>query len=86
MKRAATLLTIVSTALRNALDVWAYVKDVLDRLLKGSTDYESLRADVWKQSHPEAVRQYRTDERRDQADRQRYRRARRRMPDQADDA
>ena len=84
--RAATLLTIVSTALRNDLDVWAYLKDVLDRLLKGSTDYQSLRADVWKQSHPEAVRQYRTDERRDQADRQRFRRARRRMPDQAGDA
>jgi hypothetical protein len=44
--------------------VWAYLKDVLDRLLTGSTDYESLRADVWKQSHPEAVRQYRADERR----------------------
>lgn len=84
--RAATLLTIVSTALRNDLDVWAYVKDVLDRLLSGSTDYQSLRADVWKQSHPEAVRQYRADERRDQADRQRIRRARRRMPDQTGDA
>lgn len=82
--RAATLLTIVSTAVRNDLDVWAYVKDVLDRLLQGSTDYESLRADVWKQSHPEAVRQYRADERRDQADRQRFRRARRRLDDQAD--
>lgn len=84
--RAATLLTIVSTALRNDLDVWAYVKDVLDRLLEGSTDYESLRADVWKQSHPEAVRQYRTEERRDQADRQRFRRARRRLPNPAGDA
>lgn len=81
--RAATLLTIVSTAVRNDLDVWAYVKDVLDRLLKGSTDYESLRADVWKQSHPEAVRQYRADERRDQADRQRFRRANRRRTNQA---
>ena len=66
--------------------MWADLKDVLDRLLAGSTDYESLRADVWKQSHPEAVRQYRTDERRDQADRQRFRRARRRTPDQAGDA
>lgn len=83
--RAATLLTIVSTAVRNDLDVWAYVKDVLDQLLAGSTDYESLRADVWKQSHPEAVRQYRADERRDQADRQRFRRAHRRLADQAED-
>lgn len=84
--RAATLLTIVSTAVRNDLDVWAYVKDVLDRLLAGSTDYESLRADVWKQSHPEAIRQYRADERRDQADRQRFRRAHRRLADRAEDS
>ena len=77
--RAATVLTIISTAVRNDLDVWAYLKDVLDQLLAGSTDYESLRADVWKQSHPEAIRTYRTDERRDAADRQRLNRARRRM-------
>ena len=82
--RAATLLTIVSTAVRNDLDVWAYVRDVLDRLPKGSTDYESLRAAVWKQSHPEAVRQYRADERRDQADRQRFRRACRRLANSDD--
>lgn len=78
-QRAATLLTIISTALRNDLDVWCYVKDVLDQLLAGSTDYASLRADVWKQSHPEAIRQYRTEERRDAADRRRVRRARRRI-------
>ena len=79
----ATLLTIISTALRNDLDVWAYIKDILDKLLAGCTDYESLRADVWKQSHPEAIRQYRADERRDQADRQRFGRAQRRLLDQS---
>jgi transposase len=77
--RAATLLTIISTAVRNDLDVWTYVKDVLDQLLGGSTDYHSLRADVWKQSHPESVRTYRADERRDAADRRHYRRAQRRL-------
>ena len=51
----------------------------LDQLLAGSTDYESLRADVWKQSHPEAVRTYRSDERRDTADRNRLTRAQRRL-------
>jgi transposase len=81
--RAATLLTIVSTAVRNDLDVWAYVKDVLDQLLAGSTDYESLRADVWKRFHPEAIRNYRADERRDQADRRQFRRARRRLSSQS---
>ena len=56
-----------------------YVKDALDQLLAGSTDYESLRADVWKRSHPEAVRTYRSDERRDTADRNRLTRAQRRL-------
>ena len=77
--RAATLLTLVSTAHRNDLDVWAYLKDVLEQLLSGSTDYESLRADVWKSSHPEAVRVYRSEERRDAADRRRLSRAQRRL-------
>ena len=78
-KRAATLLTIISTAVRNDLDVWAYVKAALDQLLGGSTDYHSLRADIWKQSHPDSVRSYRADERRDAADRRHYRRAQRRL-------
>ena len=79
-ERAADFLTLVSSAVRNDLDVWAYVKDVLDQLLAGSTDYESLRPDAWKQSHPEAVRTYRTEERRDRADRKQRRRAQRRRP------
>lgn len=74
-ERAANLLTPVSTAHRNGLDVWMYLNDVLNQLLAGSTDYESLRADVWKRSHPEAVRTYRSDERRDTADRNRLTRA-----------
>jgi transposase len=78
-ERAADFLTLVSSAVRNDLDVWAYIKDVLDQLLAGSTDYEPLRPDVWKASHPEAVRQYRVQERRDRADRKQRRRARRRQ-------
>lgn len=77
--RSATLLTIISTAVRNDLDVYAYLKDVLDQLLAGSTDYHSLRADIWKQSHPECIRTYRQEERRDAADRRRLRRAGRRL-------
>ena len=79
-ERAADFLTLVSSAVRNDLDVWAYVKDVLDQLLAGSTDYESLRPDVWRQSHPDFVRQYRVQERRDRADRKQRRRANRRRP------
>ncbi len=77
-ERMADLLTLVSSALRNDLDVWAYVKDVLDRLLAGSTDYASLRPDRWAASHPEYIRTYRADERRDRAAAQHARRARRR--------
>ena len=77
--RAATLLTLISTAVRNDLDVWAYLKDVLDQLLAGCTDYASLHADVWKPSHPESIRVYRQDERREASDRRHSRRAHRRL-------
>ena len=77
-ERAADFLTLVSSALRNDLDVWAYVKDVLDRLLAGETDYAALRPDTWRQAHPEAIRQYRVTERRDRAERKQYRRSARR--------
>lgn len=76
-ERAADFFTLVSSALRNDLDVWVYTKDVLDQLLAGVTDYHALRPDIWKQSHPEAVRQYRVEERRDRADRTQFRRAQR---------
>lgn len=77
--RAANLMTIISTAARNDLDVGSYLKDVLDQTLAGCTDWESMRADRWKEQHPEAVRNYRVDERRDAVDRRRARRARRRV-------
>ena len=77
-ERMANLMTLVSSALRNDLDVWAYVKDVLDRLLAGGTDYVCLRPDRWAASHPEHIRTYRTAERRDRAAAQHSRRAHRR--------
>lgn len=78
-ERAADFFSLVSSAVRNDLDVWVYTKDVLDLLLAGSTDYHALRPDVWKQSHPEAIREYRETERRDRADRTQFRRAQRRL-------
>ena len=51
--------------MRNDLDVYSYVKGVLDALLAGSTDYESLRPDHWAAAHPEAIRVYRQEERRE---------------------
>lgn len=82
-ERMADLMTLVSSALRNDLDVWAYVKDVLDQLLAGSADYASLRPDRWATSHPNHVRIYRADERRDRAAAQHDRRARRRAAKRA---
>lgn len=77
--RAADLMSLVSSAARNDLDVFLYVKDVLDRLLAGETNYDVLRPDVWKQSHPEAIRIYRQEERRSRADAKAVKRARRRI-------
>lgn len=82
-ERAADFFTLVASAVRNHLDVWAYVKDVLDRLLAGETDYDELRPDVWATAHPEAIRQYRVEERRDKADRKQTRQATRTLISQA---
>ena len=77
--RASILLTIVSTAHRYHLDIWLYVKDVLDRLLAGERDLASLRADRWAAAHPEAIRPHRVEEARYKADAATTRRARRRL-------
>ncbi len=47
-ERSARLMTIVSSAKQHSLDVWKYLKDVLDRLLAGETDYMKLLPEVWK--------------------------------------
>ncbi len=76
-ERAASLMTLVSSAKRHQLDVWLYLKDVLDRLLAGETDYAKFAPDVWKAAHPEAVRTYREEESRYKADRKKVSRAKR---------
>lgn len=78
-ERSAMMMSLVSSAKRHDLDVWMYIKDVLDQLLAGETDYEKLLPDQWKLSHPEAVRVYRVQERRDKADRKQLDAARRRL-------
>lgn len=77
-ERNAKLMSLVSSAHRHDLDVELYLEDITRQILSGSTDYGSLLPDVWKQTHPEAVRQYRVEERRDKADRSRYQAAERR--------
>lgn len=76
--RAAILMTVLHTAHRHNLDEVEYVRDILTRLSQGDTDYDSMLADRWKAAHPEAVRKFREEERRDKADRKRFRRAKRR--------
>jgi len=78
-EQSAMMMTLVSSARRHDLDVGVYIKDVLDQLLAGCTDYHRLLPDVWKQSHPEAVREYRVEERRDKAERKQLHAARRRL-------
>ena len=78
-ERAANFLTLVSSALRNDLDVSVYLKAVFDALLIGSTDYAALRPDHWASAHPEAIRVYRQAERRDRYARKTARRAERRL-------
>ena len=77
-ERTAGFLTLVSSAMRNDLDVWQYVKDVLDQLLAGVTEYEPLLPWNWAADHPEAIRHYRVGERKERTDRKRFQRENRR--------
>jgi hypothetical protein len=74
------LITLVSSAMRTDLHLWACIKLILHRLLAGTHDYTSPCRHAWKQSHPESIRHARALERRDAADRKHLRRARRRIP------
>ena len=59
---AASMYSLVSSAARHNIDVWAYVDDCLRQLAGGSTDLEVLLPDVWRASHPESIRVYRDAE------------------------
>ncbi len=86
--RAAVLYTLVASAARHDLDVWAYLCDVLQRLavlrqrLDGSPLPPELLTpllpDVWAEAHPEAIRSYRQHERESRAAAKRVRREKRR--------
>lgn len=77
-ERNAGFFTLVSSAHRNDLDVWAYVNDILKRLLAGETDYEPMLPWNWAVSHPEHVRKFRQAERRERDVRKQSHRAKRR--------
>ena len=81
--RAATIYTVVASAARHHLDVWAYLRDVLERLAVGEEDVARLLPDAWATTHPEAIRTYRVREREARAVATRDRRRRRRAAEQA---
>ena len=58
-------MTLVSSAHRNDLDVWAYLNDVLKQLLAGKTDYAPLLPWNWAADHPASIREFRQEERRE---------------------
>ena len=76
---AAAMYSLVSSAARHHVDVWAYVDDCLRQLAGGSTDYESLLPDVWRASHPESIRVYRDAEKKSRRLTTQQRRVRRRQ-------
>ena len=75
---AAAMYSLVSSAARHNLDIWAYVDDCLRRLAGGSMNYESLLPDVWRASHPESIRVYRDTEKKSRRLTTQQRRVRRR--------
>jgi hypothetical protein len=78
-ERTAAILSVISSAHRHDLDEWAYLYDVLQQLARGTANLNSLLPDVWKAAHPEQVRTFRVDEKRQRAETRRYLRARRRL-------
>lgn len=60
---AATMTTLVASASRHSLDIWAYLDDVLRRLAAGEPDVDQLLPDRWRAAHPDSVRTYRDAER-----------------------
>ena len=78
-ERSAVILTVIASAHRHDLDVWAYLRDILERLAKGDAALEQLLPDVWKTSHPQQVRMFREEEREQRAENRRYQAAKRRL-------
>ena len=66
--RKASLMSLVASALRMELDVSVYLESLITHQLRGTAKPEKLLPDLWRANHPEAVREYREQERRDKAD------------------
>lgn len=80
--RNASLMSLVASAQRQEIDIGMYLESVITHLLRGTARVEELLPDRWKAEHPEAVRTYREQERRDKADNATAQAAKRRMRNQ----
>jgi hypothetical protein len=63
--RNASLMSLVASALRMELDVSMYLESVITHRRRGTAKLEELPPDRSRANHPEAVREYREQERRD---------------------
>jgi hypothetical protein len=77
--RNASLMSLVASAQRQELDLGMYLESVITHLVRGTARVDELLPDRWKATHPEAVRTYREQERRDKADTATVQSAKRRM-------
>lgn len=75
---AARMYTVVASASRHSVDLWAYLDDVLRRLAGGEPNVEELLPDRWAASHSDSIRTYRQAENAARAAKTKARRARRR--------
>ena len=75
---SAQMYTLIASASRHQLDLWAYLDDVLRRLAGGETNLEGLLPDRWRESHPESIRTYRQAEQEARRAKTKARRTRRR--------
>ena len=75
---AAMMYTLIASASRHNVDLWAYVDDVLRQLAGGESDLDSLLPDRWAVAHPKSIRTYRQLEDAARAAKTKQRRARRR--------
>ena len=57
-ERAAVAYTVLATCTLHALEPWAYVKDVLEKIADDwpQREIDRLLPDVWAAEHPEALR------------------------------
>jgi len=74
---AASMYTLVASASRHDLDMWAYLDDVLRSLAASSPNLPALLPDIWAIAHPNSIRIYRQQQRTARRARTKTRRQRR---------